>query len=86
MESLALAAAIIVLTIIVVGLLSVFTLVRTPKSTAGRSVTLAVNAMGIIAGGWLASLDIGLGGRFIGVAVLAASAVSATRVLRRRAN
>lgn len=82
MESLALAAAVIVLTIIVFGLLSVFTVLRTPRSRTGRVVTLAVNTMGIVAGGWLALLDIGTGARLIGVAVLGASVLSAARVLR----
>jgi hypothetical protein len=85
MESLALAAAVIVLTIIVLGLLSLFTVLRTPKSGVGRVITLTINVMGTIAGGWLALLDIGVGARLIGVAVLAASVVSATRVLRGRA-
>lgn len=86
MESLALIAAVIVLTIIVFGLLSLFTVVRPPKSKVGTAVTLVINVMGIVAGGWLASLDIGLGGRLIGVAVIGASMLSAARVLSRRSN
>lgn len=86
MESLALIAAIIVLSIIALGLLSLFTVLRTPKTRVGGAVTLAINAMGALAGGWLASVDIGLGGRLIGVAVIGASLLSATRVLSRRSN
>ena len=85
MESLALAAAVIVLTIIVLGLLSVFTVLRTPRSRAGRVATLVINTMGVVAGGWLALLDIGIGARLIGAAVLGSSVLSAARVLRGRA-
>ena len=86
MESLALAAAVIVLTIIIIGALSIFTVLRTPTSRAGRTVTIVINTMGIVAGSWLALLDIGIGARLIGVAVVAASVVSAARVLKRGAD
>ena len=86
MESLALAAAIIVLAIIVFGLLSLLTVLRTPTSSAGRVITLIINAMGAVSGGWLALLNIGVGARLIGVAVVAASIVSAIKALRGRAN
>ena len=85
MESLALAAAIIVFSIIVLGVVATFTVFRTPKSSAGRSTTLALNALGVAAGAWLAALDIGLGARVIGSAVAIANAASLIRILRFRA-
>ena len=85
MESLALAAAIIVFSIIVLGVVATFTVFRTPKSSAGRIATLALNALGVAAGGWLAALDIGMGARVIGAAVAIANAVSLIRILRFRA-
>ncbi len=80
------AAAVVVLTIIIFGVLSLFTVLRTPKSGPGRVITLIINTMGTVAGGWLALLDIGVGARLIGAAVLGASVVSAARVLRGREN
>ena len=85
MESLALAAAIIVFSIIVLGVVATFTVFRTPKSSAGRIATLVLNALGVAAGGWLAALDIGMGARVIGAAVALANAVSLVRILRSRA-
>jgi hypothetical protein len=85
MESLALAAAIIVFSIIVLGVVATFTVFRTPKSSAGRGTTLALNALGVAAGAWLTALDIGMGARVIGAAVAIANAVSLVRILRFRA-
>ena len=85
MESLALAAAIIVFSIIVLGVVATFTVFRTPKSSAGRIATLALNTLGVAAGAWLAALDIGIGARVIGAAVAIANAVSLIRILRFRA-
>ncbi len=85
MESLALAAAIIVFSIIVLGVVATFTVFRTPKSSAGRIATHVLNALGVAAGGWLAALDIGMGARVIGAAVAIANAVSLVRILRSRA-
>jgi uncharacterized membrane protein HdeD (DUF308 family) len=85
MESLALAAAIIVLVIIIFGLVATFTVIRTPKSALGRMVTLILNTIGIAAGAWLAALDIGMGARVIGAAVAIANTVSLVRILRSRA-
>ena len=85
MEDLALIVSLIVLAIIVLGLLSFITVLRTPRSRAGRFVTLFINTCGVMSGVWFATLDIGLGARVIGVAVAAASAVSATRLLRQKA-
>ena len=85
MESLALAAAIIVFSIIVLGVVATFTVFRTPKSSAGRGTTLALNALGVAARAWLAALDIGMGARVIGAAVAIANAVSLVRILRFRA-
>ncbi|MCE2735898.1 MAG: hypothetical protein ACK45J_01530 [Acidimicrobiaceae bacterium] len=85
MESLALAAAIIVFSIIVLGVVATFTVIRTPKSALGRMVTLILNTIGIAAGAWLAALDIGMGARVIGAAVAVTNATSLVRILRSRA-
>lgn len=85
MESLALAAAIIVLAIIIFGLVATFTVIRTPKSAPGRIVALILNTIGIAAGAWLAALDIGMGARVIGAAVAVTNATSLIRILRSRA-
>ena len=84
MESLALVAAIIVLSVILFGVIASFTVFRTPKSAVGCVVTLALNALGVAAGAWLAALDIGMGARVIGAAVAIANAASFIRVLRFR--
>lgn len=85
MESLALAAAIIVFSIIVLGLIATVTVFRRPKSSFGRIATLALNGIGVAAGAWLATLDIGSGARVIGAAVAIANAASVVRILRSRA-
>lgn len=85
MESLALVAAVIVFGIIVLGLIATVTVIRTPRSSVGRVVTLFLNAMGSGAGAWLALLDIGVGARVIGVGVAVANAASFVRVVRSRA-
>lgn len=85
MESLALAAAIIVLAIIIFGLVATFTVIRSPKSAPGRIVALILNTIGIAAGAWLAALDIGMGARVIGAAVAVINATSLIRILRSRA-
>lgn len=85
MESLALAAAVIVFSIIVLGVIATFTVFRTPKSAPGRIVALILNTIGIAAGAWLAALDIGMGARVIGAVVAIANAVSLVRILRSRA-
>ena len=85
MEDLALIVSLIVLAIIVLGLISIVTVLRTPRSRAGRIVTLFINACGVMSGVWFASLNIGFAARVIGAAVAAASAVSATPLLRQKA-
>ncbi len=82
MESLALIVSLIVLAIILVGLLSFITFVRTPQSPLGKAFSLTINAAGITSGAWFALLDIGLGARVIGALVCTASAISAIRLLK----
>lgn len=83
MESLALVAAIIVLSIIVLGVLSLITILKQPQSRAGRALVLVVNIAGIISGTWLALLTVGNGARIIGGVVLIVSAISTLRLLSR---
>lgn len=84
MESLALAAAVIVLTIVLLGGVSLVAAVRPPRRQSLRIVVSIPAAGAVIAGAWLASIEIGIGGRFIG-AVVAGSGLSALiRTWRRR--
>lgn len=84
MESLALLAAVIVLGIIVAGVVATFLVFRTPKSSTGGALAFIFNALGIAAGTWLATLNIGLGARAIGIFVAVTNATSLIRLLRNR--
>lgn len=84
MESLARAVAIIMLTIVGLGVVAVVAVIRPPRSRVGRVVVslLAVPAIG--AGGWLFVLDVGAGARLIGAATFLAAVAGLVRVWRRK--
>ena len=84
MRDLALIVSVIVLGIMIVGVISVVTVFRTPTTQFGRALTVIINAASIIAGTWFALLDIGLGARIFGGCVAVLGAVSAFRLLTRR--
>ena len=84
MESLAILVSVIVFGIIAVGLVAVVTIIRTPQTSFGRTITLVLNTVGIAAGLWLASLDIGIGARVIGAFVATANGISAARIVKIR--
>ncbi len=84
MKSLAIVVSVIVFAIIVVGLVAVITVFRTPQTSFGRTVSLVLNTIGIAAGLWLASIDVGMGARVMGALVVTANAISAVRTVKIR--
>lgn len=84
MESLALAAAIIVFTIIALGVVAAVAVIRPPRSLPGRIVITVLAVPAVVAGGWLLLLDIGLGARVIGAATLVAAVAGLVRTWRRK--
>ena len=82
MESLAIFAAVIMLVIVVLGLISLVVVFRKPKSSATRMLFAIMHIASVFAGGWLMSLHIGIGARVIGFAVCAAGCVGLLRVFR----
>ena len=84
MKSLAIVVSVIVLAIIVVGLVAVVTIFRTPQTPFGRTVSLMLNTIGIVAGLWLALIDVGMGARVIGALVVTANVISAVRTVKIR--
>jgi len=69
MESLALAAAVIVVVIVIVGVAALVMAWRNPERAVGRVAGAVIGALAVTAGGWLALLDVGIGGRAIGAVV-----------------
>ena len=84
MESLAILAAVIMLVIVVLGVISLVVVFRKPKSSAARMLFAIMHIASVFAGGWLMSLHIGIGARVIGFAVCAAGCVGLLRIFRAR--
>ena len=82
MESLAILAAVIMLAIVVLGVISLIAVFRRPKSSGSRGLFTAMHIASIFAGGWLMSLPIGMGARFLGLIVFAAGCVGLLRIFR----
>ena len=82
MESLAILAAVIMLAIVVLGGISLIAVFRRPKSSSSRGLFTAMHIASIFAGGWLMSLPIGMGARFLGLIVFAAGCVGLLRIFR----
>lgn len=83
MESLAMAAAIIMLGIILFGVVSVVVATRPPKRTWSKVVAAVAVSPALAAGLWLALLDVGIGGRAIGAVVLGVGILAQLRIWRR---
>jgi len=83
MESLALLAAVIMLVIILLGVISLIAVFRRPKSSVSRGLFTVMHVASIFAGGWLMVLPIGIGARLLGLIVFAAGCVGLLRILRR---
>ena len=82
MESLAILAAVIMLVIVVLGVISLVAVFRKPKSSGSRGLFTAMHVASIFAGGWLMSLPVGIGARFLGLMVFAAGCVGLLRIFR----
>ncbi len=83
MESLALAAAVIVLLIVVFGGLSALVAWRNPSRPWSRVLGIVVSIPTVVAGGWLAWIDVGVGARVIGAIVLGLGLVASFRAIRK---
>ena len=82
MESLALLAAVIMLVMILLGVISLIAVFRRPKSSGSRGLFAAMHIASIFADGWLMSLPVGIGARFLGLIVFAAGCVGLLRIFR----
>jgi len=83
MESLALLAAVIMLVIILLGVISLIAVFRRPKSSVSRGLFTVMHVASIFVGGWLMALPIGIGARLLGLIVFAAGCVGLLRIFRR---
>lgn len=86
MESLALAAALILLIIVVVGVAALVVAWRNPERVVGRVAGAVIGLFAVVAGGWLALLDVGIGGRAIGAVVALAGLVALGRSIVHRSS
>lgn len=84
MESLALTVAIIMLTIIALGLVAAVSVVRPPRSVIGRAAFTVLGVPAVGAGGWLFLLDVGVGARLVGAATFIAAVAGLVRTWRRK--
>ena len=84
MESLAMAAAIIMLTIVVLGLISLVVALRSPRRRWVKVVASVFATCAVLAGGWMMTLQVGIGARFIGGAVAAMGVWALARMWLRR--
>jgi hypothetical protein len=82
MESLALLAAVIMLVIVVLGVISLFAVFRKPKSSGSRGIFTVLHIASVFAGGWLMALPVGIGARFLGLIVFAAGCIGLLRIFR----
>ena len=79
------AAAIIMLTIMVLGVFSLVVALRSPKRRWSRVIATIFCSFAVVAGGWLMLLDVGRGARFIGMIVTASGVWALVRMWVRRA-
>jgi hypothetical protein len=80
MESLAMAAAIIMLTIMVLGVFSLVVALRSPKRRWSRVIATIFSSFAVLAGGWLTLLEVGMGARLIGMIVAATGVLALLRM------
>lgn len=83
MESLALAAAIVVLSIMFGGAVSLFVAWKRPQALWARILGSVFALCALWGGGWLAAIDVGVGARAIGAAVFALGVTALWRTWRR---
>lgn len=85
MESLALAAAIIVLSIVFGGVVSFIVAWRRPRALWAKILGSLFAVCALWGGGWLALLEVGSGARLIGAIVVGLGASALWRTWRRPA-
>ena len=83
MESLALAAAIVVLSIVFGGAVSLFVAWKRPKALWAKVLGSLFAVFALWGGGWLAAIDVGSGARLMGAAVFVLGAAALWRTWRR---
>ena len=66
MESLAMAAAVVMLAILISGVVAAVVVVRRPRSTGGKALATVVSLPALFLGGWMWQLDVGMGARLTG--------------------
>ena len=78
------AAAIIMLTIMVLGVSSLVVALRSPKRRWSRVIATIFSSFAVVAGGWLMLLEVGLGARLIGMIVAASGVWALVRMWVKR--
>ena len=76
------AAAIIMLTIMVLGVFSLVVALRSPKRGWSRVIATIFSSFAVVAGGWLMFLEVGMGARLIGMIVAASGVLALLRMWR----
>ena len=71
MKSLAMAAAIVMLAIMTLGVFSLIVALRSPERQSTKIVATIFSSLAVVAGGWLMLLEVGRGARLIGMIVAA---------------
>ena len=84
MESLAMAAAITMLTIMVLGVVSLVVALRSPRRRWVKAVASIFTGCAVLAGGWMLLLEVGIGARLIGGAVAATGLCALARMWQHR--
>ncbi|MFZ9481537.1 MAG: hypothetical protein ACO3AV_01475 [Ilumatobacteraceae bacterium] len=83
MESLALVVSVIVIAIAVVGVAARGVAWKNPERAMGRVAGSVVGVLALAAGGWLALLEVGRGGRLFGATVAVLGVIALVRSIRR---
>ena len=84
MKSLAMAAAIVMLAIMTLGVFSLIVALRSPERQSTKIVATMVGSLAVVAGGWLMLLEVGRGARLIGMIVAATGVWAILRTWTRR--
>ena len=83
MGSLAIVVVFILSTILVLGLVAIGVAIRSPKRVWSRVVGAIIGSLALLAGAWLALIDVGLGVRIFGGVVVIVGAVATGRSIRK---
>ena len=83
MGSLAIIVVFILSTILVLGLVAIGVAVHNPKRVWSRVVGAIIGSLALLAGAWLALIDVGLGARIFGGVVAIVGAVATGRSIRK---